>query len=71
MQLVGNRYDIVETDLWGTEIPKSGIVLIGEKDSFDVGLIKEQFDLSIGTDEDANSPMLRVMRKIAPHLLEV
>jgi G3E family GTPase len=70
MQMVGGRYDIGETDKWETEIPKTEIVLIGEHDGFDKNKLQHDFDACIGTGDDSQSPILRMMRKYAPELLE-
>jgi G3E family GTPase len=70
MQMVGRRYDITETDKWDAEVPKTEIVLIGEHDGFDPGKLQQEFDACIGTGDDTNSPILRMMRKFAPEYLE-
>lgn len=70
MQMVGGRYDIGETDRWGGDKPKSEIVLIGTKNGFDPEILQNEFDSCIGTDDDSQSPILRLVKKIAPHLLK-
>jgi G3E family GTPase len=69
MQMVGRRYDINETDKWETETPKTEIVLIGEHDGFDKGQLQHDFDACIGTGDDSQSPILRMMKKFAPELM--
>jgi len=71
MQMVGRRYDINESDKWETEDPKTEIVLIGEHDGFDKRQLQHDFDACIGTGDDSHSPILRMMRKYAPELLEI
>lgn len=70
MQMVGGRYDIGETDKWGAEKPKTEIVLIGEHDGFEPEKLQREFDACIGTGDESQSPILRMMRKYAPELLE-
>jgi G3E family GTPase len=69
LQMVGKRYDIGDTDRWGSEELASEIVLIGVRDEIDAGALKEAFDGCIGTGDEAQSPVLRLVRKIAPELL--
>jgi len=70
MQMVGGRYEIGETDKWKFDKPKTEIVLIGTRSGFDTELLQEKFDACIGTGDDSHSPVLRLVKKIAPHLLE-
>ena len=70
MQMVGGRYEIGETDKWDTIKPKTEIVLIGTRSGFDTELLQEKFDACIGTGDDFHSPVLRLVKKIAPHLLD-
>ena len=70
MQMVGGRYEIGETDKWDTIKPKTEIVLIGTRSGFDTELLQEKFDACIGTGDDSDSPVLRLVKKIAPHLLD-
>ena len=70
MQMVGGRYEIGETDKWDTIKPKTEVVLIGTRNGFDTELLQEKFDACIGTGDDFHSPVLRLVKKIAPHLLD-
>jgi hypothetical protein len=67
-QMVGRRYEIVESDKWGDEKPETKLVLIGKKGSFDPEKLQKEFDACIGTGDDTNSPILRMVRKYAPEL---
>jgi G3E family GTPase len=69
LQMVGKRYDIGDTDRWGSEEPGSDIVLIGARDEIDSGALQKAFDGCIGTGDETQSPVLRLVRKIAPELL--
>jgi G3E family GTPase len=69
LQMVGKRYHLTETDRWGTESPHSEIVLIGGQEGIDAENLQHTFDACIRTGDDANSPILRLVRKIAPELL--
>jgi G3E family GTPase len=69
LQMVGKRYHIEETERWGAEPPLSEIVLIGGRDGIDSEKLQLAFDACIGTGDEANSPILRLVRKIAPELL--
>ena len=67
-QMVGRRYEINESERWGDEKPKNQIVLIGEKGSIDSIKLKKEFEKCIGTGDESNSPILRMVRKYAPEL---
>ena len=67
-QMVGRRYEIVESGKWGDEKPETKLVLIGKKGSFDPEKLQKEFDACIGTGDDTNSPILRMVRKYAPEL---
>jgi G3E family GTPase len=70
LQMVGKRYDIGDSDQWGgSEEPGSEIVMIGARDEIDAGALQEAFDGCIGTGDEAQSPVLRLVRKLAPELL--
>jgi G3E family GTPase len=69
LQMVGKRYHLIESDRWGAEFPRSEIVLIGGQDGINAEELQHTFDACVGTGDDANSPILRLMRKIAPELL--
>ncbi len=69
LQMVGKRYDIADTDRWGSEEPGSEIVMIGTRDGIDGDALQQAFDACVGTGDETQSPVLRLMRKIAPDLL--
>jgi G3E family GTPase len=69
LQMVGKRYHLTETDGWGDELPRSEIVLIGGRDGIDSDALQRAFDECVGTGDETQSPILRLVRKIAPELL--
>jgi G3E family GTPase len=69
LQMVGKRYHLTETDDWGGELPRSEIVLIGGRDGIDSEALRRTFDGCVGTGDETQSPILRLVRKIAPELL--
>lgn len=70
LQMVGGRYDLGETDKWGDEKPKSEIVLIGPHGSFNPDKLQSEFDACIGDGDLSQSPILRLVHKFAPQLLD-
>ena len=70
LQMVGKRYHLEESGPWGDEAPRSEIVLIGGTDGIDGAALQRTFDCCVGTGDDAQSPVLRLVRKLAPELLE-
>jgi G3E family GTPase len=71
LQMVGKRYYLEESGLWGDELPRSEIVLIGGRDGIDAEKLQSAFDACIGTGDDSQSPVLRLVRKLAPELLSL
>jgi hypothetical protein len=69
LQMVGKRYHFMETDGWGAERPRSEIVLIGGRDGIDGEALQPAFDACVGTGDETQSPLLRLVGKIAPELL--
>jgi G3E family GTPase len=69
LQMVGKRYDLGETGRWELERPQSEIVLIGGRDEIDSEALQNAFDSCVGTGDEENSPILRLVRKVAPELL--
>jgi G3E family GTPase len=69
LQMVGKRYHLTETGPWGEELPRSEIVLIGGRDGINSEELQRGFDGCIGTGDEAQSPILRLVHKIAPELL--
>jgi hypothetical protein len=69
LQMVGKRYQLTETDDWGDEPPRSEIVLIGGRDGIDSEALQHSFDGCVGTGDETQSSVLRLVRKIAPELL--
>jgi G3E family GTPase len=71
LQMVGKRYDFAETGRWDDEAPRSEIVLIGGRDGIDPDQLQCAFDACIGTGDESQSPVLRLVKKLAPDLLNV
>jgi len=65
LQMVGKRYHLEETGRWGSERPRSEIVLIGARDGVDGEELPRAFDGCVGTGDEAQSPVLRLARKLA------
>ena len=70
LQMVGKRYDFAEAGRWGDEVPRSEIVLIGGRDSIHPEQLKADFDACTGTGDESQSPVLRLVKKIAPEFLD-
>jgi len=68
--MVGKRYHFEETGRWNDEVPRSEIVLIGGRDGIDPESLQSAFDACIGTGDDSQSPVLRLVKKLAPELLD-
>ena len=70
LQLVGTRYDLTDTTGWENERPRSELVMIAERGGLDHQALEAAFQGCIGTGDDSNSPVLRLMKKLAPHYLD-
>jgi G3E family GTPase len=66
LQMVGKRYHLEETGRWNSEPPRSEIVMIGTRDGIDPGDLQRAFDACVGTGDEAQSPVLRLARKLLP-----
>lgn len=71
LQMVGKRYHIEETGLWGEEEPQSEIVLIGGQAGIDPDALQGIFDACIGTGDESQSPVLRLSRRYLPEYTEI
>jgi len=69
LQMVGKRHHFEETGRWDDEAPRSEIVLIGGRDGIDPERLQSVFDACIGTGDESQSPVLRLVKKVAPELL--
>jgi G3E family GTPase len=69
LQMVGKRHDLDTAGRWDTESPRTDIVVIGSHDSIDPRALTVSLDACVGTGDDSSSPVLRLVRKIAPDLL--
>lgn len=70
LQLVGTRYDLSETDGWGAEQPGSEVVMITQRGGLDHAALEAAFQGCIGTGDDSDSPVLRLVKKLAPQYLD-
>ena len=70
LQMVGKRYYLEESGSWGDELPRSEIVLIGGRSGITPDELQSAFDACIGTGDESQSPVLRLVRKLAPELLD-
>ncbi|MEL6768003.1 MAG: GTP-binding protein [Pseudomonadota bacterium] len=68
LQMVGPRHNLRDGLLWGTETPGSDIVLIGAAGRLDRLGLADRFNACIGEGDASASPILRLARRIAPHL---
>jgi len=69
LQMVGKRHHLEESGHWGDQTPRTEIVLIGHRDGLDAHRLQETFDACLGTGDESQSPVLRLVRKLAPQLL--
>ncbi|MGB7476520.1 MAG: GTP-binding protein [Polyangiales bacterium] len=69
LQMVGKRYHFEETGRWDDEVPFSEIVLIGGRSGIAPDELQSAFDACIGTGDASRSPVLRLVRRLAPELL--
>lgn len=69
LQMVGRRYTIEETGTWGSDEPRSEIVVIGGSAGIDDDSLRAAFDSCVGAGDEARSPVMRLVRKLAPELL--
>jgi G3E family GTPase len=69
LQMVGRRCHLTETDWDEAELRRSEIVLIGGRDGIDNEMFQRTFDGCVGIGDEMQSPVLRLVRKIAPELL--
>ena len=70
LQMVGKRYCFEQSGRWNGEMPRSEIVLIGDRDGIDPDQLQPAFDACVGTGDDSQSPVLRLVKKLAPELLD-
>ncbi|MGB7474944.1 MAG: GTP-binding protein [Polyangiales bacterium] len=64
MQMVGKRYDLCDTERWGTVEPRSEVVLIALQDGLDADELRRRFEDCIGTGDESRSPVLRLTRRL-------
>jgi len=67
MQMVGKRYDLADTDPWGSVAPRTEIVLIASRGGIDEDALQRGFDDCIGTGDESQSPVLRLARRLELH----
>jgi G3E family GTPase len=64
LQMVGKRHHLDETGPWGSEPPRSQIVMIGRRNGIDGDALQRAFDACVGTGDESRSPVLRLARKL-------
>jgi G3E family GTPase len=64
LQMVGKRNHLEETGRWGSEPPRSEIIMIGTGDGMDHEALRRAFDACVGTGDESQSPVLRLARKL-------
>lgn len=64
IQMVGKRYNLADTEPWGSASPSSNIVLIGSRGGVDADGLDLAFKGCIGTGDNSASPVLRLTRKL-------
>ena len=65
LQMVGKRSNLMDSGLWESEPARSEIVLIGARDGFDKEKLEDAFESCVGSGDVSDSPLLRVMCKMA------
>ncbi len=65
LQMVGKRYNIGDTEPWGSLPPRSEIVMIASQNGIDSDALQRIFDGCIGTWDESQSPILRLARLLA------
>jgi len=70
LQMVGKRYHFEESGRWDDEEPHSEIVLIGARSGIAPEELQSAFDACVGSGDESQSAVLRLVRKLAPELLE-
>jgi hypothetical protein len=58
------RIHLTETGRWGSEPPRSEIVMIGARDGINDEELQSAFDACVGTGDETQSPILRLARKL-------
>ena len=61
---VGRRYTIEEAGRWGSELPRSDIVLIGASSGIDGDALQSAFENCIGIGDESNSPLLKLSKRL-------
>ena len=64
MQMVGKRYDLSDTQPWGTVAPRSEIVLISSRGGIDPEELERMFENCVGVGDESESPVLRLTRRL-------
>jgi G3E family GTPase len=65
LQMVGQRYHLGDTEPWGSLTPRSEIVMIASEGGIDSDALRRAFDGCIGSDDESQSPILRLNRFLA------
>jgi G3E family GTPase len=65
LQMVGKRYNIGDTEPWGSKLPRSEIVMIASQNGIDENKLQRAFDGCIGSGDESQSPILALHRFLA------
>ena len=68
LQMVGRRYEFIQSGNWGDQKPGSELVSIAFGNNLDDKLMREWFEHAVGSGDETVSPLLRLVRKVAPDL---
>ena len=71
LQMVGKRTSLADTEPWGSQPPRSEIVLIASRGGINSETLQAAFESCIGTGDESQSPILRLNRLLAPSQAEI
>lgn len=70
VQAVGRRYDVTCLGNWDDTEPETNLVLIGTENCIVPERLHTQLEACVGTGDESASPILRLVKRIAPEFLE-
>lgn len=71
LQMVGQRSSLKDVDRWGSEPPRTELVMIAPAGGIDEDTMRAALDGCVSDTDDVMSPLLRLARQIAPGHEEV
>ncbi|TWT81263.1 putative metal chaperone YciC [Planctomycetes bacterium CA13] len=71
LQMVGKRTSLADTALWGSQPPRSEIVLIASRGGINSEALQAAFENCIGTGDESQSPILRLKRLLETSPAEI